>query len=152
MSLAAYAPPLRLECRPSRYLLIALAGVHVLALVVLLPLPVPWWVKLPFACAIAAQWVISWRHNIMLTAPQAVKRLVWTGGDRWELLCADGQSHKARLLPAAYIHPLLVILRFLTEDKHRCAVVLPCDCLDHDCHRRLRVQLQLQQRKATGKD
>lgn len=144
MSSSAYAPPLRLECRPSRYLLIALIGVHGLALLVLPLLPAAWWIKLPVALAITAQWVLVWRRHIVLTAPLAVKRLVWTGGSRWELFNGAGALRGARLLPAAYVHPLLVILRFLTEDKRRCTAVLPRDSLDPDSHRRLRVLLRLQ--------
>ena len=144
MSSSAYAPPFRLECRPSRYLLIALMCVHGCALLVLLPLPMAWWIKLPLALAIMAQWLVSWHRTIALTAPLAVKRLVWTGNDGWELIGGDGARRKARLLPASYVHPWLVILRFLTEDKHGCAVILPRDGLDPDSHRRLRVQLRLQ--------
>ena len=143
MSLSAYVAPLRLNCRPSRYLLIALIAVHGLALLVLLPLPVAWWIKLPVAFAIVVQWLVSWHRQVVLTAPQAVKHLVWTGEDRWELFGGDGARRKARLLPGAYVHPFLVILRFLTEDKRSCAVVLPRDSLDADSHRRLRVQLRL---------
>jgi toxin CptA len=150
MSSAAYVAPLRLECRPSRYLLIALIAVHGLALLVLLPLPVAWWTKLPVALAIAAQWLVFWRRHVVLTAPLAVKRLVWTGEDRWELVNGDGALREARLLPGAYVHPLLVILRFLTEDKRSCAVVLPRDSLAPDDHRRLRVQLRLLDTKATA--
>jgi hypothetical protein len=150
MSSPSYALPLRLERRSSRYLLTALVGVHGLALLVIPPLPVAWWIKVPVALAIAAQWFVTWRRQLALTSPLAVKGLVWTGENTWELFGADGASRKAKLLPGAYIHPLLVILRFLTEDKHKCAVVLPRDSLDPDSHRRLRVRLL--QGKATAED
>jgi hypothetical protein len=149
MSSSAYAPPLRLERRSSRYLSVALTGVHGLALLVLPPLPVAWWIKLPLASVIAGHWLASRRLHVLLSAPQAVKRLVWTGENRWELFGGDGTGRRACLLPAAYVHPWLVVLRFLTEDKRKCAVVLPRDSLDPDSHRRLRVQLRLLADRAT---
>ena len=152
MSSPVYAPPLRLERRSSRHLLVAMIVVHSLALLMVPPLPVAWWIKLPLAMAISAQWLVSWRRQVAFTSPLAVKRLVWTGGNRWELFGAGGASCEARLLPGAYIHPLLVILRFATEGKGNRAVVLPGDSLDPDGHRRLRVQLQLLQGKATQEE
>ena len=143
MSSPACALPLRLDYRPSRYLMLAVAGVHAAALLVLLPLPLAGWIKWLVAAAVVVQGAVIWRRHVSLSAPAAVKRLIWAGDNRWELFSADGGSREARLLPAAYIHPWLVILRFITEDKRRCAVILPPDSLDPDSHRRLRVQLRL---------
>ena len=120
-------------------------AVHGLALLVLPPLPVAWWIKLPVALAIIVQGIVIWRRSGMLTAPQAVKDLIWIGGNRWELLGGDGRRREAILLPGAYIHPWLVILRFSLEeeDMRSCAAVLPRDSLNPDSHRRLRVRLSL---------
>jgi len=119
------------------------AVVHVVALLVLLPLPLAWWIKALLAAAVMAQGIVIWRRHVSMNAPKAVKRLVWRTDNLWELFTADGITHEARLLPAAYVHPWLVVLRFITEDKRRCAVILPPDSLDTDSHRRLRVQLRL---------
>jgi len=123
--------------------MLAVAGVHGTALLVLLPLPLMWWIKALMAAAVAVQGIVIWRRHVSLSAPSAVKRLVWAGENRWELFGADGASREVRLLPAAYVHPWLVILRFTTEDKRRCAVILPPDSLYPDSHRRLRMQLRL---------
>jgi hypothetical protein len=144
MSSPVFAAPLRLECRPSRYLMLAVTVVHGGALLVLIPIDASWWVKLPVAAAVVVQWIVTWRHYVMLSAPAAVKSLVRTTDGNWELCRGDGGCFAAQLLPAAYVHPLLVVMRFITEDRRRYAVVLPCDSLDTDSHRRLRVQLRLQ--------
>ena len=143
MSSPVSAAPLRLECRRSRYLMLAVGLVHGAALLVLLPLPVAWWIKFPVAAAVVMQGVFTWRRYVLLNAPAAVKRLIRTTDGAWELCRGDGGCHAARLLPAAYVHPLLVVMRFMAEDRRRYAVVLPCDGLDEDSHRRLRVQLRL---------
>ena len=150
MSSTSYAAPLRLERRSSRYLLSALLAVHGMALLVLMPLPVIWWIKVPVVLAVLAQGIVSWRRQLAFAPATAVQHLVWTGGSSWELFNRDGTGRRARLLPGSYIHPRLVILRFLTEDRQKCTVVLPCDSLDPDCHRRLRVQLGMLQDKATA--
>ena len=152
MSSHCYVPPFRLDRRPSRHLLMALLAVHGMALLVLMPLPVAWWIKVPVALAVLAQGIASWRRQLTFGSPSAAKRLVWTGGSSWELVNRDGASRPARLLPGTYVHPWLVVLRFLTEDGRTSAVVLPRDSLDADSHRRLRVQLTLLQDKATTDD
>ena len=152
MSSTSYAAPLRLERRSSRYLLSALLAVHGMALLVLMPLPVVWWIKAPLVLAVIAQGIVSWRRQLVFASATAVQHLVWTGGSRWELFNRDGTERQARLLPGTYIHPWLVILRFLTEDRQKCAVILPRDSLDPDSHRRLRVQLAMLQDKATTED
>jgi hypothetical protein len=124
--------------------MLAVSVVHGVALLVLFPINVAWWIKLPVAAAVLAQWIFSWRRYAMLSAPAAVKSLVRTTDGSWELCRGDGGCYAARLLPAAYVHPLLVVMRFMAEDQRRYAVVLPSDSLDADSHRRLRVQLRLQ--------
>lgn len=98
--------------------------------------------------AIVIQWVVVWRRHLALSSPEAVKSLQWSADGRWELFGTDGAKRSARLLPAAYVHPWLVVLKFITEDKRRCAVVLPADGLSADEHRRLRVRLGLNQTPA----
>ena len=152
MSSLSYAAPFRLERRHSRYLLSALLAVHGIALLVLMPLPLVWWIKVPIGLAVMAQGIVSWRRQLAFSSVSAAQGLVWTGGSSWELFNRDGARRPARLLPGTYVHPWLVILRFMTEDGQRSAVVLPCDSLDPDSHRRLRVQLTLLQDKATSED
>jgi len=122
----------------------AVVVVHSAALLVLIPMPLAWWMKSLLAAGIVVQWIITWRRHVTFSASRSVKRLVWMVENRWELCDAAGACREARLLPAAYVHPFLVILRFATEDKRRCAVILPPDSIDPDTHRRLRVRLRLQ--------
>jgi len=123
--------------------MLALAVVHGAALLVLLPLPVSWWIKLPVAVVVLFQGWLAWRKHVRLMQPDSVRRLVWLPDDRWELLTADGAVREARLLPASYVHPWLAVLRFVAEDRRRYTVLLPSDALDPDSHRKLRVRLGL---------
>lgn len=143
MSSHGFALPLRLDCRPSRYLLWVMVAVHGAALLALLPLPIDWWLKPPIAVAILVQGIIVWENHINFSSPHAVTRMVWSLDNRWALYTVNGAIHVARLLPTSYVHPWLVILRFVTEDNRRCAVILPLDGLGADSHRRLRALLRL---------
>ena len=143
MSSPAFVLPHRLECRSSRLLKYTVSIVHAVALLILLPLTLVWWIKLPALGLVLLQWTVTWRRFITFTAPLAVRRLVWTAENRWELYHTDGVTREASLLPSTYINPWLVILHFVTDDERRCAVILPCDALDSDSHRRLRAQLRL---------
>lgn len=132
--------------------MLALICVNGAALAVLLPLELAWWIKAPAALAVIAQWAMAWRRHVSFVSPRAIRRLVWMAENRWELSSSEGGNREACLLPAAYIHPFLVVLRFMTEDKRRCAVILPADGLDPDSHRRLRVLLRLKNGEAPGAD
>jgi hypothetical protein len=125
--------------------------VHGSALSVIAFLTVPWWTKLFLALGVIGQWWVSWRRHIALSSPTAVKGLLWKADDDWELSAVDGTMRKARLLPGAYVHPRLVVLAFVMEDKRKRAVVLPSDSLDPDCHRRLRVWLRLLQERSDAR-
>ena len=152
MSSSFYAPPLRFELSPSRWLGGCLILVHGLALSTFVFLPVPWWIKLPLALGVIGQWRVSWCRHIALSSPAAVKGLLCKADDDWELSTADGSTRKAHLLSGTYIHPCLVVLRFVAEDKHKHSVVLPGDSLDPDSHRRLRARLRFLQERSGVND
>ena len=144
MSSPAYALPLRIERRASRGLAWAVGAVHGLALAVLPPLDLPWWLKLIVAAAVLSQAVLTWRRHVAPRAPGAIRGLLWRADGQWELMRVDGRAFTARLRRASYLHPHLVILRFIAEDGARHALLLPADAVDAQLHRRLRVGLRLQ--------
>ena len=143
MSSFASKPPLRLEYRPSSHLILILLGVHGTALAMLPPLSLDTMMKWPVAAAIIWQLIVTWRRHVTLAAPRAVRRLVWEGDGKWVLCSTNGENHEAKLLPLSYVHSWLVVLRFVTDDKRYCTVILPPDALDPDSHRRLRARLRL---------
>jgi len=143
MSSAAYALPLRLERRYSRALARTVIIVHASALAVLAILDLPWWLKSTLAVAVLIQAVITWRRHVNVTAPGAIRAIVWRADGQWELSDADGKTHAAQLRRASYVQPALVVLRFKLGKYRRRAVLLPVDGVDADLHRRLRVGLRL---------
>ncbi len=144
MSSPAYALPLRIERRFSRVLACALLLICGISLAVLPLLDVPWWSKLLAAAAVSLQAVLTWRGQVLPRAPGAIHALSWQADGQWELTRRDGRAFTARLRRASFVHPALVILRFVADDGARHAVLLPADAMDAELHRRLRVGLRLQ--------
>lgn len=143
MSSPAYALPLRLERRPSRGLAWGVTVVHVLAMVVILPLALPWWVKLVVSLAVIAQGILIWRNHVSPIAAGAIREIVWKADGEWELVRVDGGATPTRLRRASYVQPALVVLRFIEAGGRRRSVLLPADGVDAELHRRLRVALRL---------
>ncbi len=144
MSSSVYALPLRLERRFSPTLAWTVGGVHLLAVAVLPPLAWPWWAKLILAIAVLMQGLFIWRRHVTPSAPDAIQGLLWKSDGDWELSYVNGKVCTARLRRASYVHPALVILRFVADAGGRYAVLLPADGVDAELHRRLRVALRLQ--------
>lgn len=135
MSHVAYASPLVLKPRRSRYLFIYLFCVHALALAVLAaPLNLP----LVLRFGIAGVVIISFIWQISRLPPHC---LVWEADGDWQLLFADGNEYRGQLHRDSYVSTLLVALRFrLEQGGYRSVVILP-DMLDPQSFRRLRVRL-----------
>ena len=135
MSHDAYANPLVLEPRRSRYLCIYLGVVHAMALVALTaPINLP----LLLRFGIAALVILSFIRQLRRLPPQ---RLVWEADGEWQLFYADDNISTGQLRPDSYVSTLFVVLCFrLQSGGTRSVVILP-DMLDPQSMRRLRVRL-----------
>lgn len=135
MSHGAFASPLVLEPRRSRYLLIYLLLVHALALlVVVLPLNLPVLLRFGIAAAVLISFV--WQVSRV-----SLRYLIWETDGDWQLQEAGGKKIIVRLCPATYVSPILVVLRFQLQSGGTRSVVLLPDMLDRQSFRRLRVRL-----------
>lgn len=146
MSHDAYASPLVLEPRRSRYLLIYLVLIHALALAVI---AAPFNLSLSLRLAVAAVVVMSFIRQIIRVPPW---RLVWRTDQDWQLLFQDGRERTGQLRPDTYVSIWLVILRFQLEQGGRCSVVILPDMLDPQSFRRLRVRLYQARLAETAED
>lgn len=145
MSSSAYATPLVLEPRPSRWLLSLTLFAHGGAIAVLLALDAwSWWLRLlPVLPVLVALWLslgrLGWRDGDL-----RIRRLVWQTGNEWRLETGAGEARTASLLPSSVVHPWLVVLHLRVEGyRLPRAVVLAPDSLDDMVFRRLRVRLTI---------
>lgn len=144
MSSNAYATPLTLELRPSRWLLGGLLLIHsISAVVVWLPMAMPWWLRPPLMLMVLWSAWHSIRLHAWQLSPASITRTVWLEQD-WLVELNDGTQRDAQLLPGAYVSPALVVLGFrLAGQRWPRYLLLAPDSVDITTLRRLRVRLRL---------
>ncbi len=130
-----YATPLTLEVRPSRRLQRFLFLSHGLALLSLLLLDVPLWLRLVLCgLLVAFYWRIGGRQ-----AP--FRRITWYE-QGWSIETAD-RAVPAELLDSSFVTHWLTILNFRCRDGSRVSSLLLADSVDAEVFRRLRVRLKV---------
>ena len=67
-------------------------------------------------------------------------RLILNSSDEWTLVDERG-DRPIKLLPGAFVHPRLLVLRF-SDDDRKYSIILTPTMLDRDILRRLRVRLR----------
>lgn len=136
--------PLTLRPGVSRRLTVLVWTVHLAALPVLLPLPLPFWAKGGLLLGLAVSLYHSHRTHIARAAPRAIREAIWDETGAWRLSLAGGDLVRADLLPDSYVSLSLVVLNFRTRERRRMGLILPADALPPHYLRRLRVRLKLE--------
>ena len=147
-SLKKYAAPLRLDLRSSRVLLIALFGMHAGAMFWVLYIGLEWWLMMIITAMIFFSAVITFRRFALRTTPDALLRLTWDTESQWWLQFKGGREVTATLEKSTFVHPLLTILHFTTEENRRVAAILLPDNVDRETFRQLRVRLRVEHSSA----
>jgi hypothetical protein len=140
--------PIRLELRPSRRLAVCIAVVYGGAAAIVWSLPLSFTVALPLSAAIALEGCRVFRLKVRLAGAGAVTALLWKSDGAWVVRRRDGREHEARLLPGAFVHPRLSVLRLSGERP--VSIVLFPDAVERDAFRRLRVRLALEEWEREG--
>ena len=130
------APAITFDYSPSRWLVVVLTGVALLAVLAIAASTIETWMKLLLvaaACVYAADAMRRLLHPV-------VRRCAWYESGHWRVRDAAGQDHAASLLGAS-VRGNLIVLRLRSELQHCTALVLVSDNCDADTRRRLRVRL-----------
>jgi hypothetical protein len=136
-------PPLHLEPRSSRQLALVLLLTHGAAMAAIIQLPLEPWLMGGLAGSVIMSLYFTVKTHVQGRGRMAVWSLVWHADGEWTLLSEQGEELKARLLPATYVHPKLVLLNFAVAGRGYRAVVLMEDSLDRATFRRLLVRLRM---------
>jgi hypothetical protein len=126
---------------------------HIGAALLLIPLALPWLMKLGFALLIVASLGIYLVQSGWIQVNTAVISLwpvlvaaVWDEHDQWLLDDNRQQTFRAQLLPTSFVHPQLAIINLRLEDqpwyKRYRSILLLGDNIDGDTFRRLRIRLR----------
>lgn len=131
------APAITFDYTPSRWLVVALIGVALLAVLATAASGIETWMKLLLgaaACTYAAAAMRRLLHPV-------VRRCAWHESGHWRVrdaACAD--DHAASLLGASVLGDLIV-LRLRSALQRSTTLILMSDNCDPDTRRRLRVRL-----------
>ncbi len=138
----AFLQLLIIDYRMSRGILIYLLLLHILALLAL------WYSHLHLVISLPASLVVlgslAWRSRQWRNSAQCppVHQVILDSENRWWLRMREAGDRRLGLLPGSFVHPWMIILRFVDEAAKRYTLILCDDNLDADTLRRLRVRLR----------
>lgn len=133
---------IRIAYRPSRMVFIILMAVHILAFASILVAEILPGAKFFLALLVASGLYKSCRDYSRPGNSTAKTELVLDASDVWHLVNDKQDTTELTLLPAVFVHPVLVILRFTDVKRKKYSFILTPDNLDKDSLRRLRVRLR----------
>lgn len=146
--LRKYATPLLLEPGPSGTLRAWLVLCHVVAIILLPFMSLPWWAGLILMTAVLFSLWRAMRMHISMVHPNAVCAVEWLEAHVCRLRLASGRDIRARLLPQVFMLPWLVIMHFRSDGGRVHHLVLLPDMLEREVFRRLRVRLMIELNQA----
>ena len=142
MSSKRFAPALVIRPQTSYFLGAIILLAHILAAALLWPLYEQFGLKiLVLLPLLLYSGFKSFVHDVIRKGRTSIICIRCASDDRWQLEQLDGRQINASLEKDSYVHPRLIILKFLTEDKKKIAVPLLSDSADSEILRKLRVRL-----------
>ena len=138
----AFLQPLIIDYHISRGVWIYLLLLHLFALHAL------WYSDLPTVFSLPASLVVigslarrsrQWRNSAQCPL---IRQVILDSENRWWLRRQGAGDSRLGLLPGSFVHPWIIILRFVNEAAGRDTFILCRDNLDADTLRRLRVRLR----------
>jgi len=133
--------PIRIYYRPPGSLFVFLSLIHVASLLYLLSLALPPWSRVLLALIILCSYTVYTRDFIRARHKRV--ELILQPDNEWRIVDlnrSDLDSCKMTLIPGAFVHPLLVVLKLRGPLGHY-TFLLTCENMDADSLRRLRVRL-----------
>ena len=141
--------PLTVELRASRRLGWLLGVVHSAAVILLLWLPLPWWLIAIASAPVIASAISTINRQALRRGMQAVRALQFSDRETLRARTGDGKWHGGRLLGSSTVGAGLAVLNLHLEGRGTTHVVITGDGVDRDDFRRLRVWLRWGPRPAS---
>lgn len=137
----AFSLPIRIDYQPPQALMYFMTFSYTGALLCLLPLAWPFWSKGVLISLLMANYIRFFRRFNRDKAVALRPQLFLNKDDEWSMLANDNNLLAVTLLPGAFVHRLLLVLRFIAEDGKSHAFILSPQNVEHNTLRRLRVRL-----------
>ena len=138
MSSTPYGEPLEAIVRPSRLVTVLLSLMHMLAVLVCVPLPIPFDYRVALLLAI----VSAFFWNMYTLMQRTPRRVHWSKEEGWGITDRHGVEHALQAQPEVYIGNWLVVAYFKDEVGKNCTVLLAQDSVRIDAFRRIKVLLR----------
>lgn len=138
-----FALPIFILIKPSPWLTSGIVTIHLGAALALCAADLYWQTKCLVMFVVAACFTHTLLIHVLQKHAEASVQLLLTTDAEWWLTCVNGLTFSVKLVPGAFVHPLLTVLSFQAE-KRRHIVILTPDIVDADMFRRLRVRLRFQ--------
>jgi len=138
----AFSLPIRIPYQVPKKLRYFIAFTHAGALLCLFPIALPLWLRALCMILVVINYLRLMRS---FDAGQSVENrpcLLLKKNDEWFLLDADGDVIALSIRNGAFVHRLLLVLRFVAENGKSYCFILSPDNVDHNTLRRLRVRLR----------
>lgn len=135
--------PLCLELHSSRALAILYSVVYLGAMVILLFMPIPVWLKFLACLLCLADYTRILCQHVFLISRKAIVQIKTSPTGEWVLLQRQGREIPAKLLGDSFISAYLVILNFrCVLTRRRCSVLITRDNVSRNDFRQLSVYLR----------
>ena len=132
---------LRIEYRPSLILFNVLLTAYIAAFLAIFIAEIFVWTKLLLSVGMFFSLLKSWKAYIEKNRHTHQIRIVLDADDVWHLIEED-KLQELTMLPAAFVHPLLTVLRFVDGKRQKYSFIFTKDNINQDIFRRLRVRLR----------
>jgi len=138
VSSTPYGEPLDLTVRPSRLIGMLLCLMHMLAVIVCAPLPIPYTYRVGLLLAIVG--AFAW--NLRVYMQRTPRRVYWSAEEGWNITDRVGKQHPVQPLPEAYLCAWLVVAYFKDEAGKKRTIMLAQDSVRPEGFRRIKVLLR----------
>lgn len=135
--------PINLELQPSFILAAVFLSLHVIAFACICSTILPLAGKLLLGVVLSGSALFTVKRHGSLNTKKSVRHIQWLPAQGWLLEYQSGEIVEVDLLPSTYVHPLLVILNFVSlENNRRQSVPLLQEMVGKQTFRQLRVFLR----------
>jgi hypothetical protein len=108
----------QIESRPSYFLAAFLLLIYLGAMLCILFLLIPWWVKIVLLCCCSIGLIVSLQKQVLFLGKKAVIK-IWPEQDgKWCLLTREGEVWRAQLQGDSVVTRYFIILNFSVKEKH----------------------------------
>ncbi|MBT7951076.1 MAG: hypothetical protein HN764_05585 [Gammaproteobacteria bacterium] len=138
----AFSLPIRIIYQPPATLLYFMTFIHVGSLFCLIYVGFPIWLKLLIVLLISINYLRFYTDFVRNTDSEHKPVLILGRENKWTLIDAEKNAQAVKLEPAAYVHRLLLVLRFTVNGGKTYPFILTSENVERNILRRLRVRLR----------